>query len=459
MWTNLAANEAVMIYLIVQPTIWGLPRASCRLGGTAVQLFQYSKAAPAISSNHISKTSVSSSKKKQFSPSASVKPATVLPVNSVPLTPPIVEITVPVIGKDNGTSSKPKKSTERDQNAWREYAPAKQSDLTGLYLKLSKIRLTSLVVLTTMGGYAVASAPFDPATFLMASVGTGLTSCAANAINQYLEVPFDSQMSRTRNRVLVQGQLSPLHAVSFAAVSATLGVSALYFGCNPLTAALGASNLVLYTMIYTPMKRVSILNTWVGSVVGAMPPLMGWAACTGHLEPAAWIMAGLLYAWQFPHFNALSWNLRPDYSRAGYRMMSVTNPGLCRRVALRYTGAIIALSCAAPWLDLTNVWFAIESAPLNGYFAYLAYQFYKKSDSSSSRKLFRFSLIHLPALMLLLLVNKKKWFLGNKEELKEVKKPGLLDVEISNVPKLLGAGNVLAATPNDLPPGAQTVVS
>ncbi|KAK3924310.1 Protoheme IX farnesyltransferase, mitochondrial [Frankliniella fusca] len=447
-----------MIYLIVQPTIWGLPRASCRMGGTAVQLFQYSKAAPAISTSHISSTNVSSTKKKQLPPPASVKSAPILSASSTSLTPPLVEITVPVIEKENGSTSKPKKSSERDQNAWREYAPSKPSDLTGMYLKLSKIRLTSLVVLTTMGGYAVASAPFDPATFIMASVGTGLTSCAANAINQYLEVPFDSQMSRTRNRVLVQGQMSPLHAVSFAGVSATLGVSALYFGCNPLTAVLGASNLVLYTMIYTPMKRVSILNTWVGSVVGAMPPLMGWAACTGHLEPAAWIMAGLLYAWQFPHFNALSWNLRPDYSRAGYRMMSVTNPGLCRRTALRYTGAIIALSCAAPWLDLTNVWFAVESAPLNGYFAYLAYQFYKKSDSSSSRKLFRFSLIHLPALMLLLLVNKKKWFLGKSEDLKDVKKSGLLEVEISNVPKIL-AGNVLAATPNDLPPSSQTVVS
>lgn len=101
----------------------------------------------------------------------------------------------------------------------------------------------------------------------------------------------------------------------------------LHYGVNGLTASLGAANLLLYTCVYTPMKRYSILNTWVGSVVGAIPPLMGWAGCSGNLEAGAWIMAGLLYAWQFPHFNALSWNLRPDYSRAGYRMMAVTNPG------------------------------------------------------------------------------------------------------------------------------------
>lgn len=437
-----------MLFLIVQPTVWRLPKKSSRIGGSLVHLYQYSKAAPVVSVNHLNIPSVNTSSKKKSQPTTTIKRATSLAVNSSITTPPLVELVTPVVVNEIGSSSKPKKVSERDQNAWREYA-AKPANLTDHYLKLSKIRLTSLVVLTTMGGYAVASAPFDPLTFFMASAGTGLTSCAANSINQYLEVPFDSQMSRTRNRVLVQGKLSPLHAVGFAGVTASVGLTALYFGCNPLTALLGASNLVLYTMIYTPMKRVSILNTWVGSIVGAMPPLMGWAACTGHLEPASWIMAGLLYAWQFPHFNALSWNLRPDYSRAGYRMMSVTNPGLCRRVALRYTGVILALSCAAPYLDLTNPWFALESLPLNGYFAYLAYKFYKQSDSSSSRKLFRFSLIHLPALMLLLLVNKKKWFLGNKEE---IVVPNLLDINLPKVSMKLGPTNVLAATPTNSSP-------
>lgn len=135
---------------------------------------------------------------------------------------------------------------------------------------------------------------------------------------------------------------------------------------------------------------------------------MGWVGCTGTIDAGAWILAGLLYAWQFPHFNALSWNLRPDYSRAGYRMMAVTDPALCRRVALRYTGVITAVCCAAPLLDVTNPWFALESLPLNAYFMYLGYKFYQKSDSQSSRKLFRFSLLHLPAIMLLFMLNKKR---------------------------------------------------
>lgn len=256
----------------------------------------------------------------------------------------------------------------------------------------------------------MAPAPFDLSTFLLCSVGTGLLSCSANSINQFFETPFDAQMSRTKNRVLVKGYLTPLHAVCFASVAATSGLAILSYGVNGLTASLGIANLVLYTCIYTPMKRYSILNTWVGSVVGAIPPLMGWAGCSGNLEVGAWIFAGLLYAWQFPHFNALSWNLRPDYSRAGYRMMAVTDPALCRRVALRYTGVIGALSLSAPLLDVTNMWFALESLPLNAYYGYLAWKFYQESDSGSSRKLFRFSLLHLPLLMILFILNKKEWY-------------------------------------------------
>lgn len=274
------------------------------------------------------------------------------------------------------------------------------------YFRLSKIRLTGLVVLTAMAGYAMAPAAFDPIGFTMVTLGTGLTSASANAINQFFEVPFDSQMNRTKNRVLVRGYLSPLHAVTFAAVSGSVGLVVLALGANPLTAAIGAFNLGLYTLVYTPLKRHTILNTWVGSVVGAVPPLMGWTACTGTLDPGAWIMAAIMFCWQFPHFNALSWNLRPDYSRAGYRMMSVVDPNLCKRVALRHTVGITGLCFLAPVAGLTTPLFPVMSLPLNLYFTYLGWKFYRQGDSSSSRSLFRFSLLHIPLLIVLMLVNK-----------------------------------------------------
>jgi len=178
---------------------------------------------------------------------------------------------------------------------------------------------------------------------------------------------------------------------------------------NPLTAALGTLNMLLYSVVYTPLKRVSILNTWAGAVVGAIPPVMGWTACTGGLEMGAFVLAGILYAWQFAHFNALSWSLRGDYSRAGYRMMSVTNPALCKRVALRYSIAMIPICTLAPVCDITTWWFALDTLPLNGWLSYLAWRFYRDSDFKSARKLFRFSLFYLPLLMGFMLLNKKTW--------------------------------------------------
>ncbi|KAG7491391.1 hypothetical protein MATL_G00003100 [Megalops atlanticus] len=281
------------------------------------------------------------------------------------------------------------------------------ADLPGVYARLSKIKLTALVVTTAAAGYAMAPVPFDPACFLLASLGTGLSSCAANSINQYFEVPFDSNMNRTKNRPLVRGQISPLHAVAFAAACGVPGVSLLALAVNPLTGFLGALNIFLYTCCYTPLKRLSITNTWVGAVVGAIPPVMGWTAATGALDPGALLLGGFLYSWQFPHFNALSWNLREDYSRGGYRMMSVTHPALCRRVALRHSLGLIGLSCLGPVLDLTTWTFPLVSLPINLYISYLAFRFHRHAGRDSARKLFFCSLWHLPMLLLLLLTCKR----------------------------------------------------
>nr|CAG4638589.1 EOG090X09NT [Cyclestheria hislopi] len=280
--------------------------------------------------------------------------------------------------------------------------------LAQYYSMLSKYRLTGLVVWSAITGYAMAPLPTDLLTLSLCLTGTAMTSAAANTINQFFEVPFDSQMARTNNRVLVRGLLSPLHAVSFATIIGATGLSLLYFGVNGLCASLGALTLVLYTMVYTPLKRTSIANTWVGSVVGALPPLMGYVGCTGYLDAGGFLLAGVLYAWQFPHFNALSWNLRSDYSRAGYRMMAVTNPDLCRKTTLRYSLSMIGLCTAAPFIDLTSWVFAMDSLPVNLYLVYLSWKFYQNSDSASSRKLFRFSLLHLPLVMILMLIHKKR---------------------------------------------------
>ncbi|KAK2820626.1 hypothetical protein Q5P01_023585 [Channa striata] len=315
-----------------------------------------------------------------------------------------------VVNSDVTPNVQLKTDEERDSRLERQWKHLKVDvdDLPGIYAKLAKIKLTALVVATAAAGYAMAPVPFDPVIFFVSSLGTGLASCSANSINQYIEVPFDSNMNRTKNRPLVRGQISPLHAVSFALACGVPGVTLLTLAVNPLTGFLGALNIFLYTCCYTPLKRLSITNTWVGALVGAIPPVMGWTAATGCLEPGALLLGAFLYSWQFPHFNALSWNLREDYSRGGYRMMSVTHPGMCKRVALRHSLGLIGLSTLAPVLDVTTWTFPVISLPINLYISYLAFRFYHKADRSSARKLFFCSLWHLPMLLLLALTCKKR---------------------------------------------------
>lgn len=193
-----------------------------------------------------------------------------------------------------------------------------------LYSQLSKYRLSALVMATTSAGYLGAGGPIDAISLSCACLGTMLASSSANTFNQVIETSNDSRMKRTRSRPLPSGRISRRHALGWGFASGSAGVAVLAAGCNPLTAALGAANLALYAGPYTLSKTRSELNTWVGSVVGAVPPLMGWAAATGGvvaIEPL--LMAAYLFTWQFPHFFSLAWLHREDYARGGFAMVSI----------------------------------------------------------------------------------------------------------------------------------------
>jgi protoheme IX farnesyltransferase len=205
--------------------------------------------------------------------------------------------------------------------------------------------------------------------------------------------------------VLVRQQMTPRHAATFGALVGVAGTAILYTTINPLTALLGASNIVLYTAAYTYLKRHSIVNTWVGSVVGAIPPVMGWTAVTGSIDGGALMMGALLYAWQFPHFNSLSWNIRDDYQRAGYKMMANSDPALNARVALRYSLALFPICWGLTALEVTSPCFMLTSAAPNAWMAWYAYQFNRDSrNDQKARKLFFSSLFHLPAIIVLMYV-------------------------------------------------------
>ncbi|KAL1898629.1 Protoheme IX farnesyltransferase, mitochondrial [Ceratocystis pirilliformis] len=309
--------------------------------------------------------------------------------------------------------------------------------LFSLCMALSKPRLTVLVVLTAMVPYALYPVPaflsptmtdtpsLSTLTLTFLTTGTFLCSASANTLNMLYEPKTDALMTRTRNRPLVRGLLSARAAVAFAVFSAFAGSSLLYYGVNPTVALLGASNIAIYAGIYTPLKAITAANTWVGAVVGGIPPLMGWAAAAGEnatgdgswkellfaddgTSLGGWLLASLLFAWQFPHFMALSWSIREEYKSAGLRMLSWTNPARNARVALRYSLIFFPICWGLCAAGVTDWSFTVTSTPINGWLAWQAMRFWKEQGyKGTARGLFWASVWHLPGLLVLALAQKK----------------------------------------------------
>ena len=198
------------------------------------------------------------------------------------------------------------------------------------YLELTKPRIAVMVLVMAALGYylgTVQSGIFVGWTaFLLAMLGTGMAGGGASALNQYLERDVDALMQRTRDRPLPTGSISPQGALYFGVILALAGCFLLLFQANVLAAFLALQSTFLYVLVYTPMKRLTWLNTSVGAIPGAMPPLIGWAASTGTLHIGAWILFAVLYIWQHPHFFAIAWIYRDDYARGGLKMLPVVKP-------------------------------------------------------------------------------------------------------------------------------------
>ena len=238
-----------------------------------------------------------------------------------------------------------------------------------------------------------------------------------------LEPEHDAKMSRTRNRPIVRGLIGKKGALVFATVAGVLGTGGLWFGVNPTVAFLGLLNIVLYAGVYTPMKRVSPINTWIGALVGGIPPLMGWAAAAGQSATGSgdwqelllgqeniggWLLAGLLFAWQFPHFNALSWPIREEYKNAGYRMLVWTNSKMNGRVALRYSLLLVPLCFGLTYYGITDRGFLVTSSVVNAWVIREAWKFWRKEGHrGSARGLFWATVWHLPVVMVLAMAHKK----------------------------------------------------
>ena len=280
-----------------------------------------------------------------------------------------------------------------------------------VFADLVKARLTALVLLTTfVGFYLGETGGVNYLLMFHALFGTALVASGAAALNQLLEREYDAKMRRTASRPLPSGRLQPATVAIFGGVCSVVGLIYLAVAVNLLTSVLGAVTSISYLFIYTPLKRVSWVNTLVGAIPGALPPLMGWTAARNELSGEGWTLFALLAFWQIPHFMAIAWLYREEYAKAGFIMLpNIDEDG--SRTAQHAVGNTLALFVVSlcPFLLKMNGPIYLATAVLlsAGYF-WFAVRFARQLTQLRARQLFLASIIYLPLLLAAMCCDKLK---------------------------------------------------
>jgi heme o synthase len=275
-------------------------------------------------------------------------------------------------------------------------------------LELTKPRISVLVLVTVAVGFLLgARGAAHPGALGLALLGTGLVGSGASAWNQYLERDRDRRMKRTAGRPLPSGRLAPAEAALFGTALVGSGAVILARGPHPIAAAVALATFVLYAFAYTPLKTRTTLNTVVGAVPGALPPVIGWTAATGTLGMEAVALFLILFLWQFPHFLAIAWIYRDDYARAGYRMLPAIDPRgrLTGRQAARYALALVPVGVLPAAIGLAGPGYFVGALGLGLFYLAAAARFWAVASDAKARGLLWASFFYLPAILLWLLLN------------------------------------------------------
>ena len=276
------------------------------------------------------------------------------------------------------------------------------------FAELTKARLTLLVLLTATVGYYLGATVFAPLALFHAVFGTALAAAGAAALNQWREHQFDALMHRTRMRPVPAGRMLPRDAAIVGISLGVAGVLYLAVTCNWLSALLAAATIVIYILAYTPLKRISTINTLVGAIPGALPPMIGWAAARGEVALPAWSLFAILFCWQMPHFYAIAWMYREDYARAGFRMLSGVDLSGARsgRQSVLFAVLLLGASVLPALASVTSRAHLPTIVVLGGAFTALAVHFQMKRSVAAARMLFVASIVYLPLLLALLVLTK-----------------------------------------------------
>ncbi|HZS54538.1 MAG TPA: heme o synthase [Bryobacteraceae bacterium] len=276
------------------------------------------------------------------------------------------------------------------------------------YLELTKPRVTWLIVMSTAVGYYFGhSGPWDLWALIHVLLGTALIASGTAALNQWYERDADRAMRRTQNRPLPAGRMQPNHALAFGIALAIAGTLELGLGVNWLCSALGVATMAMYLFAYTPLKQKSWWSTTVGAFPGAMPPLIGYAAAANKLTPEALVLGAILFLWQFPHFYAIAWMYREDYSRAGIRMLPVVEPDgeSTARQILLFSCLLIPVSLLPKWMGMTGSIYMAGAILLGLLFLYAGIRVSFDRTRVRARKVLLASVLYLPVLYALMVLD------------------------------------------------------
>ncbi|EMR03031.1 Protoheme IX farnesyltransferase [Cesiribacter andamanensis AMV16] len=272
-------------------------------------------------------------------------------------------------------------------------------DFLRVLAALLKFRLSFLVAFSSAFGYLLAiSGPIVWEQLIMLSLGGFLVSGAATSINQVLERKYDRLMDRTKTRPLPSGRITVQDALVIAAVTGTLGLGLLLLSTNVLTTALSALSLVLYSFVYTPMKRVGPLAVLVGAIPGALPPLLGWTAATGAISAEAMILFGIQFVWQFPHFWAIAWVADADYKKAGFKLLPLGGEKDLRTAIriMSYTLFLLPLGLLPTKLGITGINSALVATICGVLFLIQTFHLMRDCNQKAALRLMFGSFIYLP---------------------------------------------------------------
>ena len=275
------------------------------------------------------------------------------------------------------------------------------------FLALAKPRLNMLVVASSLAGYVMGGGDMSNAiTVVFTVLGTALVAGGASAFNQVIERNPDSLMRRTRLRPVPDGRLQPAESLVFATALSVTGLLTLGAGVNALSAGVALVTLLIYALIYTPLKRRSSFSTVVGAIPGALPPVIGWTAARGVLSEGGWVLFWIVFLWQLPHFLAIAWMYRDDYARAGFPMLPVIEPDgrSTGRQAVFDCAARLPVSVVPTLLGMTNTAYFAAALVLGLLFLALTLKFARTRATSDARRLFFGSIIYLPVLWILMIV-------------------------------------------------------